>query len=268
MIYAIRNIDEISFLEDRTKIGEVMITYKRSLEENIEIIKEYKDKRVVFLVDNFILNEYNIDEAKLLSETYKEIVFCAEDLETGKALREFEIPYFFGRGFVATTFDAIKQILDLGVTDIYIGGTLGFSLEKVSNLVKDVKIRVIPNIAQYSGIILDLGLDHVTPMTSFWIRPEDIEMYEGLIDVVEFFGNKTIQETFYSIYAIDGSFEGALNILISGMSAVNNKSLPSEFTESRLNCEKKCNFNRCHRCFKYESLAKLIDENNLEIESQ
>ena len=110
MIYAIRNIDEISFLEDRTKIGEVMITYKRSLEENIEIIKEYKDKRVEFLVDYFILNEYNIDEAKLLSETYKEIVFCAEDLETGKALREFEIPYFFGRGFVATTFDAIKQI--------------------------------------------------------------------------------------------------------------------------------------------------------------
>ena len=63
MIYAIRNIDEISFLEDRAKIGEVMIAYKRSLEENIEIIKEYKDKRVVFLVDNFILNEYNIDEA-------------------------------------------------------------------------------------------------------------------------------------------------------------------------------------------------------------
>lgn len=268
MIYTIRNIDEIPFLEDRTKIGEVMITYKRTLEENIEIIKEYKDKRVVFLVDKFILNEHNIDEAKLLSETYKEIVFCAEDLETGKALREFEIPYFFGRGFVATTFDAIKQILDLGVTDIYIGGTLGFSLEKVSNLVKDVKIRVIPNIAQYSGVILDLGLDHVTPMTSFWIRPEDIGMYEELVDVIEFFGNKTLQETFYSIYAIDGSFEGALNILISGMSAVNNKSLPSEFTESRLSCEKKCNFNRCHRCLKYENLAKLIDENNLEIESQ
>ena len=32
--------------------------------------------------------------------------------------------------------------------------------------------------------------------------------------------------------------------------------------------EKKCNFNRCHRCLKYENLAKLIDENNLEIESQ
>ena len=56
MIYTIRNIDEIPFLEDRTKIGEVMITYKRTLEENIEIIKEYKDKRVVFLVDKFILN--------------------------------------------------------------------------------------------------------------------------------------------------------------------------------------------------------------------
>ena len=37
MIYTIRNIDEIPFLEDRTKIGEVMITYKRTLEE----IKNY-----------------------------------------------------------------------------------------------------------------------------------------------------------------------------------------------------------------------------------
>lgn len=269
MLYSIRNLDEISFLENRENIGEVIIKYKKSMEENINIVNEYNEFRVVFLVDSSTIDEKNIDELILLSNSYKYLTFCAGDFYTAELLRENGLPMFLDRKSVATTFDALVRYCELGVTDVYVGGQLGFSLDKVKYITEKygVKTRVIPNLAQFSGGNGYIDIASVDAITAFWIRPEDIDMYEGLIDVIEFAGDDKVQEVFFSIYAVDHSFTGNLKNLIGGMSSLSNKSLPKEFTEFRIDCDKKCLFDRCHKCYKYKELSKLIDEHKLEIES-
>lgn len=269
MIYSIRNLDTITFLEDRKNIGEVIVKYKKSLQENIDIVKEYTQYRIVFLVSAIVVNENNIDELTLLSNSYKDLVFCAEDFYTAKLMRENGLPMFLDRNAIATTFDMLVRYCELGVTDVYVGGQLGFSLDKVKYITEKygVKVRVIPNLAQYSGGNGYIDIAHMDTINAFWIRPEDINMYEDLIDVIEFAGTDNAQEVFYSIYAIDHSFIGDLKNLIGGMTSLNNKSLPSEFTENRIDCDKKCLFDRCHKCFKFQELSKLIDEHSLTIES-
>ncbi|MEG0153724.1 MAG: hypothetical protein RR744_11235, partial [Cellulosilyticaceae bacterium] len=153
--------------------------------------------------------------------------------------------------------------------DVYVGGQLGFSLDKVKYITEkyNVKTRVFPNLAQLSWGNRFMETPDPDYLTAFWIRPEDIEMYEGLVDVIEFAGGDNVQEIFYTVYALDHSFIGDLKNLIGGMFSIANKALPKEFTENRLDCDKKCLFDRCHKCYKFKELSKLIDENNLEIES-
>lgn len=270
MICSINSIDEIIFISNKDKVGEISFHFSSDLEKMLEIIKQYKDKRIVIDVDLGVFDADDLDVAKMLHNAYENIVFRADNSHTAKMLKDNSLPFFVSKLLgTAYSFDAVVFLCQSGLTDIYVSGELGFSLDKVRNITQKygTKIRVIPNMAQYSGFSGKTEVK-VEPLTSFWIRPEDLHLYEDLIDVVEFAGEDKIQEILYEIYFLEQKYRGNLSILIAGMCDLDNANLPKQFTVCRIDCDKKCHFDRCHKCFKYRALAELIEEKKLEIESQ
>lgn len=93
----------------------------------------------------------------------------------------------------------LYKFLNYEVTDVFITEQLGFEVDKVAEIVhsKDVQVRAFPNVAQ-------VQYENLDDIYKFWIRPEDVELYEDYIDVLEFFGEPEKQKIYYDIYAVDG----------------------------------------------------------------
>ena len=175
-------------------------------------------------------------------------------------LKENDIPFFFR--IIPQDLDTLSGLIDLGVSDIYIGSSLGFSLNKIGAATheKRISIRVFGNIAQSSW-----GREN--SLKSFFIRPEDVIMYEPYVDIIEFIGDEMQLEVLYKVYAIDKEWPDKLKYIISGLnSEVNNKTIvPIAFAKARLGCGKKCVVNfPCSICTRCEEVADTLEKEQLQ----
>jgi hypothetical protein len=145
-------------------------------------------------------------------------------------------------------------VMDCGVSDICIGGQLGFELPAIrkfiDNKLLSTQIRVTPNIVTTKN-------SHTQKIIGFFIRPEDIDIYYEYIDVIEF-EDVEKQNYFYSIYILNKMFYGKLSQIIFGAEqTVDNKAIIPMFAERRLNCHREClKGGRCNRCFTIANIAK------------
>jgi hypothetical protein len=124
----------------------------------------------------------------------------------------------------------------------------------LSSFNRKVVIRATPN----KVVKFREGTDD---LVGFYIRPEDVEVYEGFIDVLEFEGLEH-QDTFFSIYAEHKSFIGNLNQCIYNFQKpIDNKGLITLFGERRRDCGRQClSGGRCNRCYTLADLAKPMGE--------
>ena len=90
---------------------------------------------------------------------------------------------------------------------------------------------------------------------TFFIRPEDLKLYEKYIDTFEFYINNTSASrlnTLYEIYVKDQKWFGKLEEIIVGYIGEedNRFFIPNNFGEKRLNCNKKCmqDNEKCNIC--------------------
>ena len=127
-----------------------------------------------------------------------------------------------------------------------------------------VRIRIYPNVAQSQW-------KDTPDFKKFWIRPEDIHLYDGIVDVCEFFGEPKHIPILLKIYKEDKKWLGALKDLIIGLhTTIDNRLINFEFFgEGRINCGKKClKGNACRRCDRVVELAKTLEKVNLTIEER
>ena len=172
-------------------------------------------------------------------------------------LKKHNIPFFFAT--YARDWDVFNGLMDLGVSDVYIVEELGFSLGKLGPIAhaKNISIRCLANVAQSKWI-------KERSIKSFFIRPEDVFLYNGYVDVIEFFGENQVQyETLYKIYALNKKWFGPLYELIIGLeSTVDSRSIvPIYFAKYRLNCGKRCNKGgTCSICDRFVDVAEHLLE--------
>ena len=170
------------------------------------------------------------------------------------------------------TWDRYLGFLSLDVTDIVIGGELGFSalslrLKKVKTK-KDVDLRVVCNKCQSSW--------KDTPCwDSFFIRPDDLELYKDIFNTVEFETfSGTVEQftTLYEIYTKDKKWDGALSTIIVGYDGEeDNRFIVPSFGEFRLNCHKVCAHGSrydCHRCDYIYDYEKVLRDNNVAVKKK
>ena len=153
----------------------------------------------------------------------------------------------------------MNYFIDCGVSDIYIANELGFYLGDIAPYIheKNVIIRAFPNVAQ--------SIIEKTPVISkFFIRPDDVYLYEDLIDVFEFFGSLNRQSVLMEIYK-EETWSDILDLIIIGLNLdLDNRLFNPYFGEARVNCRKRCTFGKCNICKRSFTLGETLRDQLVE----
>jgi hypothetical protein len=266
MKYAIEYTKKCKYLDD---IDEYLVKYVEGKDEELVKFINSIDKRVIITIEeeqleNFVLNKKlkYWAEAGCFGYTFRlpglNTSVSAQKIKlVAKTMWELNIPHFFNQ--YVNSIDLFHSMINTWqVSDIYITDELGFELANIAPIAKEnnVKIRVFPNIAQ---AIVDVE----PKIKQFFIRPEDVAIYEPYVDVLELFGEKEDYNFLYKVYALDKKWFGDLSELINGVEIDSRRIVP-EFGEKRSRCGKKCfKGGKCKMCDRVQELAETLEEHEL-----
>lgn len=231
-----------------------------------DFVKRFSSHRIIlkvtkpteFLVENKISWLEGLEEYEIAIE------ICANPDESSKdlveRLKQLDISFFYADP--AFTYETIAHYIELGVSDIYLSGTPAFNIKRVGDFLhnKGITVRIIPNIVQKQWHYLN-GQDD---LTSFFILPKDLKLYEPYVDVIEFWTKKKkSQKLLYDIYENGVAWIGSVNELIIDAPELTMKDMfiPTVFGEARTKCCQECLIGGpCRICYEIQALAKSFDK--------
>lgn len=250
------------------KVDEILIRYDKNkiLELFTQFIPAHLNQRVIVQ----LIEENNIDtivnNLKKIISIYNENKDIKFDIQLPfynqkfmEELKDTNLKYFFKAA--ANSWDKFTGLISQNVSDIYITDELAFELDKVAEIAhkNNIKVRIYPNVAQSRW-------DKLSDILKFFIRPEDIEMYEPYVDVCEFYGNKAQQiDTYYKIYQEDKKWFGDLQEIIIGLdSKIDSRYIIPRFAEKRIKCGKDClKGGKCEMCKRILDLSEQLENAHL-----
>lgn len=250
------------------KVDEILIRYDKNkiLELFTQFIPAHLNQRVIIQ----LIEEDNIDtivnNLKKIISIYNENKDIKFDIQLPfynqkfiEELKDTNLKYFFKAA--ANSWDKFTGLISQNVSDIYITDELAFELDKVAEIAhkNNIKVRIYPNVAQSRW-------DKLSDILKFFIRPEDIEMYEPYVDVCEFYGDKAQQiDTYYKIYQEDKKWFGDLQEIIIGLdSKIDSRYIIPRFAEKRIKCGKDClKGGKCEMCKRILDLSEQLENAHL-----
>lgn len=231
---------------------------KDFLQKVDEIKLQYKDRETLYdyetwgLMDKDIVisipyNEQDIDWdfLSVMAEKMNLTLALGSMLMINECLKR-HIKYYWN--YPVSTYYDLEGVLYCGVSQVQLAAPLTFDLERVTEIIpEEVKIRVVANMAY------EYYLPHRDGIEGFFIRPEDVELYEPYIDIIEFMTSNLEQERqLFTIYTVDKKWPGNLRFIINNLDVdVDNRGLNgTNFAEERLVCGQKCKRNfSCNFCY-------------------
>ena len=250
------------------KVDEILIRYDKNkiLELFTQFIPAHLNQRVIVQ----LIEENNIDtivnNLKKIISIYNENKDIKFDIQLPfynqkfmEELKNTDLKYFFKAA--ANSWDKFTSLISQNVSDIYITDELAFELDKVAEIAhkNNIKVRIYPNVAQSRW-------DKLSDILKFFIRPEDIKMYEPYVDVCEFYGDKAQQiDTYYKIYQEDKKWFGDLQEIIIGLdSKIDSRYIIPRFAEKRIKCGKDClKGGKCEMCKRILDLSEQLENAHL-----
>lgn len=235
-------------------VDEIMIKYDADSEPSlIDFLDEHKNQRVILRISkNNKMKSDNYHFLQSIVQNYPKGNVIIRFDELNSIGKEYALPHFFN--YYCTDKEQARVLDKQGVTDIYITGNLCYQLVDLREEIK-CNIRVFPNIAQSS-------IETSNSYTKFFIRPEDIKIYEKYIDYIEFYTDDVKRAAgLYNIYCIQGKYEGALEEVIDGLPAfiAHNECIDPLFALERLRCRKACAYwSNCKLCEHWFNLAQTL----------
>ena len=240
-------------------------------EDNPHLIMKFKqlkeencNKRIIIDISDFCGEpNWEIISAAVREYPQSAVLITKEQIDFIPRIRIYKLDWFFANG--CSSWDMLKECADYGVSDVYIINELGFDIKNVKAFCEknNIKVRIYPNIAQNSTLLLTIGT-----YTSFFVRPEDISIYEEYVDVFEFFGAPEKEGVLYEIYT-EGEWRSDLELLILNIPTLvdnrtKNNYIADVFGTSRLDCKKKCIYGECNICKNCVDAAKAIKARRIE----
>ena len=259
MDYAFRYYKGIN--KDLENVKEVIIKYT---EKDPSLIKFVEDSKYKVVAD--VTNCKNLkDSLGIFAGAARTLNFFTLKINISQReiipdLQKDNIDFFFAEG--ADTWDKLLSFIQAGVSEVYIINELAFDIVRVSDVCRNysVKIRMYPNVAQTSAEVKD----YLDTFKFFYIRPEDLYLYEEYVNTLEFFGPIDRQEVLYRIYEVNKEWVDDLSILIIGLNKyVFNGAINPSLGRRRLNCKKKCAAGECIACDNAAHTAEKLAEMNL-----
>jgi len=254
------------------EIKEFTIKYNPKADNLMDLVKfveTYGDRRINI---EFQTIGDEVEVISLLEKINSQIYLIPYPHLYGKEalglFKEKGIKFFLNQA--PANWDEFQDMINIGVSDIYITNELGFSLKTIRQIADkhNFKIRTIVNHIGNNG-----WFNTLDPIRSFFIRPEDMSLYDTLVDTFEFMSiqdDRKRYETLYKIYNKDKKWFGNLAEIIVGLEAkIDSRTLHSTFARYRLDCGKKCYKNsQCQLCNRFVNLSNALVEKNLIIKEK
>ena len=236
---------------------EIVIKYDAKDETSlIDFLDAHQNQRVVLRIaaDNQMTDKnYQFLQIIIKQYTANNVVIRFDEITDIGA--RFNLPHFFL--YHCNDMEQALVLQKMGVTDVYITGNLCYQLEDLKKKLK-CNIRVYPNVVQSS-------IEQSDPYTKFFIRPENIKLFEHYVDYIEFYTDDVKwAAALYNIYCIQGHFEGWLELIITGFPQhlIKNECIDDSFALNRLNCHKACVYwSKCKVCESWFNLAQTLYNN-------
>lgn len=239
------------------KCDEVLIKYKQG--DWAKFIAQMGERRVNMLftpeeLTNEVINKIS-DKLNKQAKLNLTIALTRLDEDRARLLGAMDLKFYITAP--CTTWEQLDLLLFFGVSDVNISGPLGFELTKVrqklNRCTKKVQIRATPNKSESTAPEADA-------LRSFFIRPEDIDVYEQYIDVLDFAGDIQLQDTFFLLYSESKVFIGSMGQCIYDLNlSFDNKGIAEGFGAKRRECGLKClKSKKCRHCELYAKIANCM----------
>lgn len=268
MNFAVPFMRQFKYLNDSVELN---IKYKPQIKKLLNFIEVYGEShRINIEYEEFTKEDIKIFKALIEKFPNYKIIAClpsySKDLE--QLLVQNEIPHYY-KIFI-TNWERFRGFLTLQVTDIFLAEALMFDIKNVKQAVGDkpIALRSYCNICEGSW-------DDTPSVKKFFIRPEDIPLYENLIDTFEFFlpeqwSTASRLNILYQVFCKEHKWFGKFNEIIVGYQGQeDSKFFVSLFGERRLTCKQRCMSQSqptCHICDRIISLAEAFKDKNYIVE--
>ena len=225
------------------KVDEIRVQ-ERDIGILTETLEKYPNATIVFEVNGQEDTDFQfLEAANEMNNNRLKIASRVLFLDYVEEFKKRNLPFFYD--FPVSSYFELTGLQDLGVCEILIGMPLFFDLDRVKRF--NIPVRAVANKAY------DRYIPRKNGICGQWIRPEDVDIYERYINVIEFSYDTYAQaETLYHIYAENKNWPDDLNILIRDLNCPagnDNRLVPREkLFPARLNCRQRCQWTSCHIC--------------------
>lgn len=226
------------------KADEIRIPYK-AIERVGEFAEKYPKAALLLEADFTIPTEQELQTAATLARG--RLKARITNLETADYYESFNIPYIWS--FSPKDLYELDALYETGVYEIQVNSIFFFQMNKQYRL----PLRFNPTEAASQAII-----PNVNTIVSPYMRPEDQEMYEDRIDILELSAETPEkEEALFRIYVEEGEWPGRIDFIIPIKTDAVNRMIPPEFAQVRYGCALGClRGTRCHLCERYFKMAK------------
>lgn len=180
-------------------------------------------------------------------------------------LKDRGLRFFFDSNYNINSFCQLQDILDFGVTDVYLNEDLCYDLPRVRELCNQyhVRTRVIVN------KIPMLTLGKSTDVTAPIYLPENLGVMSRFYDVIEFEleGSWNRFDVLHKIWFLDETWRGnARDINIDLGLDISGTGFFYTLCEEKMTCKHKCltEGSSCKKCQQYMDIVNIMEEKGFE----
>lgn len=230
---------------------------ENDFEKLLDFLDKFKDKKI----NIEYRKAFDIKTASAIARVNSNVRFRlrAEHMGYVHQLRDKKIPFFFDLSLACVSWCDVKAQVELdGVSCIYIADDLVYQLSNVSEYCKkhNIEIRVVLNrVPLTRRPMMDLPIAQI-------YRPNDYDYLGQFYDIAEFDCGKPYDfdklKVLYKAWFINRDWFGNMQEINTDV-AYNfpNRSMPSMYISSRINCGLKClKGSSCNKCDQFLSIAQ------------
>lgn len=262
MNYCIKYTNKFLYFDNDNVEIEIMYTSNNRLLDFCKNVLKKSQKLVVNILDGGI-SDNEIEIFKAAVAIHPNILFKTTNVDYIYKNSD-ELKFSYARPI--TSWHEVRELSKMGISEILIRDYLCFDLERLKTYCdkRNIKIRCIAN------YIEEDEYNTIPPYEKFFIRPEDVSIYEDYIDTIEFYKNNYYellekQNVLYKIYN-SGKWEGKLSDIIDGYTEdVLNTTITPSFTKFRIDCQRRCDLGLCDSCDHHMTLAKTLEKSGIKV---
>lgn len=220
---------------------------------NLHIISNSDDRRDMIDLDKLILmNNLHQDFYLRLSPwQYWLISFC----------RDNKIRFFFDYNYMVNSFCRLQDVVDLGVSDVYLTEDLCYNLPRAKAICDEAQIQTRIIINTIPTFSFGRGKD----ITSPWYVPENMPVLEDYYDVIEFslLNSWNRFDVLYQIWMVEQKWEDSLEYINFDLEFdIPGEYFTNELCIYKMHCEHRCvsKGSSCRKCQQYWEIAKKIEK--------